>query len=124
MGRRFFWVGLGLALAACRPGAAANVSTAPVRKGAPAKEVKYPSRVHAKRAPATVARPDKPMPLGEAQRYFLKLVNRDREAEGLEPVVWDPIAERAGREHAADMAEHGFTSHHGTDGSVPELRYS
>jgi hypothetical protein len=60
----------------------------------------------------------------EAQRYFLRLVNRDREAEGLEPVVWDSPAEKAGQEHADDMAQHGFTSHWGSDGSVPELRHT
>jgi uncharacterized protein YkwD len=123
--RNRYLLGIVLALTswACRPTAGTVVSSGNARKGT-AKESKYPARVHAKRAPAALARPEKPLSLAEAQRYFLKLVNRDREAEGLEPVAWDPVAERAGREHAADMAEHGFTSHHGTDGSVPELRYS
>ena len=111
-------VGLG-----CRPGTGGGATFGPARKGT-AKETKYPSRIHAKRTPAAIARPNKPLTVPEAQRYFLKLVNRDREAEGLEPVAWDSVAEKAGREHAADMAEHGFTSHHGTDGSVPELRYT
>lgn len=107
----------------CRPGADPNASA---RAPAPdkAKGPKYSPRLHAKHAPKAIARPDKPLTVAEAQRYFLKLVNRDREAEGLEPVAWDPLAEKAGREHAADMAQHGYTSHHGTDGSVPELRYT
>src|SRR5689334_18277312 len=71
------------------------------------KSPKYPARIHAKRAPETIARPEKPLSLGDAQRYFVRLVNRDRQAEGLEPVTWDPVAERAGRVHAVDMAENG-----------------
>src|SRR3954451_11069333 len=52
----------------------------------------YPKRLHKKHEPKPVARPAKPMPIGEAQRYLLKLVNRDRDAEGLEPVAWDDVA--------------------------------
>jgi len=64
------------------------------------------------------------MPLAEARKYFIRLVNRDREREGLEPVVLDTTAQKAAQEHADDMARHGFTAHYGTDGSVPEMRYS
>src|SRR5262245_31729319 len=78
----------------CRPGASEGAATGPAHKGA-SKPKKYPARVHDKRAPAAIARPGQPMGLAEAQRYFLKLVNRDREAEGLEPVVWDAVAEKA-----------------------------
>src|SRR5436190_7298855 len=105
--------------AGCRRAAPEDPSGAAAPKVAK-KSPKYPSRIHAKRAPDPIARPEKPLDLAEAQRFFLRLVNRDREAEGLDPVTWDPVAERAGRVHATDMAEHGFTSHYGTDGSVPE----
>ncbi len=71
-----------------------------------------------------MARPGKPMPLAEARKYFIRLINRDREREGLEPVVLDTTAQKAAQEHAEDMASHGFTAHYGTDGSVPETRYS
>jgi uncharacterized protein YkwD len=114
---------LALAGSGCRHAGSDVASSAPANKAAK-KSPKYPARIHAKKSPEAIARPDKPLDLGEAQRYFLKLVNRDRQAEGLEAVAWDPIAERAGRAHAADMAEHGYTSHFGTDGSVPELRYT
>ncbi len=60
----------------------------------------------------------------EAERYALMLVNRDRAAENLPPVAWDETAARAATRHAADIARHGFTAHFGTDGSVPELRYT
>jgi hypothetical protein len=52
------------------------------------------------------------------------LVNRDRAAAGLAPVVLDEAATRAGQRHAEDMARAGYTAHWGTDGSVPEERYS
>jgi uncharacterized protein YkwD len=85
---------------------------------------KYPPRIHAKHKPEAIPRPGSPMSIGDARRYLLRLVNRDREAEGLEPVVWDGAAEKAGQEHAVDMATHGYTAHWGSDGSVPELRYT
>jgi hypothetical protein len=64
------------------------------------------------------------MSLADARHYLLRLINRDRQAEGLEPVTLDPAAEKAGQEHAGDMAAHGYTAHWGTDGSVPEQRYT
>lgn len=65
-----------------------------------------------------------PMRQREAERYVLALVNRDRKLHGLPPVAWDEIAARAGRAHARDMAANGYTAHLGTDGSVPEQRYT
>jgi len=60
----------------------------------------------------------------EAQQFVLGLVNRDRKAAGLSPVVLDEAASKAGLRHARDMAQKGFTGHVGSDGSVPEQRYS
>ena len=79
----------------------------------------------AQRAPsAKVSAPSGPMNLEQARRYVLALVNRDRADNGLPPVVLDEIATRAGQRHADDMARSGYTAHWGTDGSVPEERYS
>ncbi len=64
------------------------------------------------------------MHLDDARRYVLALVNRDRAAEGLSPVELDTAASQAGQQHVDDMAGHGFTAHWGTDGSVPEQRYT
>ncbi|HEY0465194.1 MAG TPA: CAP domain-containing protein [Polyangiaceae bacterium] len=69
-------------------------------------------------------RPKAPMNLEQARRYVLALVNRDRTEQGLAPVVMDDAANRAGQRHAEDMAHVGFTAHWGSDGSVPEQRYS
>ncbi len=68
--------------------------------------------------------PKGPMTREEAQRYVLYLVNRDRKAQDLPPVRWDDTAAKAGQRQADDMASHGFTAHIGSDGSVPELRYT
>jgi uncharacterized protein YkwD len=76
------------------------------------------------RSAAPVARPSAPVALDEAREYVLSLVNRDRAEHGLNPVEWDDTAAKAGQRHAEDMAKHGFTAHWGTDGSVPEQRYT
>ncbi|HKY35910.1 MAG TPA: CAP domain-containing protein [Polyangiaceae bacterium] len=71
-----------------------------------------------------VTRPNEPAALTEASAYMLTLINRDRQQHGLEPVEHDPVASIAAQRHADDMAMHGFTAHWGTDGSVPEQRYT
>jgi len=76
------------------------------------------------RSQATVPEASGPMNLEQAREYVLGLVNRDRADAGLEPVERDEVAERAAQRHVEDMARHGFTAHWGTDGSVPEQRYS
>lgn len=60
----------------------------------------------------------------DAQRFVLGLVNRDRKASGLGPVVLDEAASKGGLRHARDMAKNGFTGHIGSDGSTPEQRYT
>jgi len=75
-------------------------------------------------APAVVARPSGPAHIDEATGYMLTLINRDRQAAGLEPVSLDPVASVGAERHARDMARHGFTAHWGSDGSVPEQRYT
>lgn len=55
---------------------------------------------------------------------MLGLINRDRTAAGLSEVELDPIASGGAERHARDMAQRGFTAHWGSDGSVPEERYT
>ncbi len=56
---------------------------------------------------------------------MVELINGDRASLGLGPVTLDQgAASRAGQRHADDMAAHGYTGHFGTDGSVPEQRYT
>jgi hypothetical protein len=56
---------------------------------------------------------------------MVRLINRDRASAGLSPVTLDEgPATRAGQAHAQDMATHGYLGHWGTDGSVPEQRFT
>jgi hypothetical protein len=55
---------------------------------------------------------------------MLELVNWDRRNAGLSPVELDEVATRAGQRHVEDMATHGYSAHWGSDGSVPEQRYT
>jgi hypothetical protein len=54
----------------------------------------------------------------------LALINHDRQVAGVPPVAWDDRAAKAAYGHVTDMAENGYTAHWGTDGSVPEDRYT
>lgn len=76
------------------------------------------------RGSAPIVRPDHPLKLEEAREYVIALVNRDRAEAGLPPVERDEIAERAAQAHVDDMAAVGYTAHWGSDGSVPEERYT
>lgn len=71
-----------------------------------------------------ILRPSGRLTLRQAGEYVVRLVNHDRAAAGLGPVEWDDTAARSGQGHAEDMASHGYTAHWGTDGSVPEQRYT
>jgi uncharacterized protein YkwD len=79
-------------------------------------------------APGHVADPPPPgafLTISQARKYMLKLINRDRASEGLPPVELDEgPPTRAGQVHAEDMAKHGYLGHWGTDGSVPEQRFT
>src|SRR5438105_3504909 len=79
---------------------------------------------HGLQAPRAVPRPTAPAANDEATDYLLTLINRDRDAAGLSPVQLDPVASVGAKRHARDMAKHGFTAHWGSDGSVPEQRYT
>jgi uncharacterized protein YkwD len=107
---------IALGLAGCAGGRLADVA------GSPASATEAAALDVA--SDARVDRPLRRMRRDEAERYALLLINRDRAAANLPPVVWDETASRAATRHAADIVRHGFTAHIGTDGSVPELRYT
>lgn len=75
-------------------------------------------------APQTASGSKGLLTLAQAEQHILELINRDREAQGLSGLRWDATAAQAGKVHAQDMARKGFTSHWGSDGSNPELRYT
>jgi uncharacterized protein YkwD len=61
----------------------------------------------------------------DAAVIMLAMINDSRKAAGLTAVALDEDAGfRAALRHARDMASNGFLGHWGTDGSVPEQRYS
>jgi uncharacterized protein YkwD len=69
--------------------------------------------------------PRRGLTVADARRYMVDLINRDRASIGLAPVVFDDgSATRAGQAHAEDMATKGYLGHWGTDGSVPEQRFT
>jgi uncharacterized protein YkwD len=101
------------------PGPTGGASKA-APSGYAASETALPSPRAAVEAPVGTT-----MTLAEARRYMLKLINRDRASAGLAPVELDEGAPtRAGQAHAEDMARNGYLGHWGTDGSVPEERYT
>jgi uncharacterized protein YkwD len=65
-----------------------------------------------------------PFQIDRLQNKLLELINQDRSAAGLTPVVWDEIAAEAGQRHAEEMAELGYLSHWNFDGYGPDYRYS
>ncbi len=81
-------------------------------------------------APSAVTSAAAPPPSGklsiaDARRYMLRLINRDRATMGLPPVQLDEgPAQKAGQAHAEDMARNGYLGHWGSDGSVPEQRFT
>lgn len=77
-----------------------------------------------KPADAPVQRPKGKLDLAAARHYVVELVNHDRARHGLDPVELDDVASVAGQDHTEDMVRHGYKGHWGTDGSVPEERYT
>jgi uncharacterized protein YkwD len=47
----------------------------------------------------------------QVERDIFELVNRDRSAAGLAPLVWDDAAGRAARLHSEEMRDSGFVGH-------------
>jgi uncharacterized protein YkwD len=64
------------------------------------------------------------MPLTDARQYMLDLINRDRKANGLNPVVLDQTATEAGQQHAEEMARMCYLSHWDQMGRLPDQRYT
>jgi uncharacterized protein YkwD len=61
--------------------------------------------------------------MSELRAYALELVNRERQARGLAPLVSDPIADRAAQFHAQDMLRRRYYDHLTPEGLQPRQRY-
>jgi uncharacterized protein YkwD len=73
---------------------------------------------------ATAGEAETILSLDQAREYMLTLINRDRAAHGLSPVILDRIASQAGQIQSADMALNNYLGHYGTDGKKPWQRYT
>lgn len=62
--------------------------------------------------------------IAEVEKAVLDLINRDRTAQGLKPVVWDQVAADAARAHAQEEADYGYISHWTMEGVKPQQRYT
>ena len=58
------------------------------------------------------------------QAQLLNMINEERSANGVSPVLVDELANRVAMSHALDMVEKNFASHWGSDGLKPYHRYS
>ncbi len=115
-------------LAACGPAASTPLSAAPTASVQdPEKAAPHPALASS----AAVSDGDREPAVGErldlaaARRYLVRRVNADRSKFQLPPVLLDDgPATIAAQRHAEDLCRHGFLGHWGSDGSVPEQRYS
>jgi uncharacterized protein YkwD len=62
-------------------------------------------------------------PLPEARAFALTLANRDRAANGLPPLVEDPLLAEAAQRHAQDMLERNYFDHVSPEGTSPSDRF-
>lgn len=115
-----------LALAACRPAQPTAPPGAPpsAASAGSAQPAQPATSATAPLPDAPVARPTHLLTRKEAEAYGLALVNQDRARAGKPPLTWDATAAAAAERHVRDMARGGFTAHWGSDGSVPEQRYT
>ena len=56
------------------------------------------------------------------EQRVLQLINQERAAKGLRPLVWDATLSRAARMHSENMANRGFFNHVSPDGHTASDR--
>lgn len=59
------------------------------------------------------------LPADPLAQEILQVINAEREAAGLEPLVWSDQLARSAQHHTDDMATYWFTGHYGSNGSRP-----
>jgi len=65
---------------------------------------------------------NQPRPLPELQTFALELINRDRQLNGLPPLVEDPLLAQAAQAHAEDMMQRNYYDHVTPEGKTPTDR--
>jgi uncharacterized protein YkwD len=62
--------------------------------------------------------------LTQAREYMVSLINRDRAANHLPPVILDTVGTEAAQKHTNEMSARGYVSHWNVNGCKPEARYT
>jgi len=62
--------------------------------------------------------------LPEVRQFALSLVNRDRQINGLPPLVEDPLMSQASQNHSQDMLTRKYYSHITPEGKTPTDRFA
>ncbi|MEP0894365.1 MULTISPECIES: CAP domain-containing protein [Leptolyngbya] len=65
-----------------------------------------------------------PRKLPELRAFALKLINRDRQINGLSPLVEDPLLAQAAQLHAEDMKTRNYYNHVTPEGKTPTDRFA
>lgn len=95
-----------------------NLSTILNQNGTDQQVIQEPSH-----SPSTLSHSSIPQSLAEMRAYALQLVNRDRAAQGLPPLVADPLLDQVAQEHAQDMLQRGYFDHSSPEGQTPKQRF-
>ena len=66
--------------------------------------------------------PEKNLSLKEIEQIAFKLINEQRAAQNLPPVMWDNDVAKIARMHSENMAKNNFFSHKGLDGFMVNNR--
>lgn len=72
----------------------------------------------------TVWTANNPRSLPELQAFALELINRDRQLNGLAPLVEDPLLAQTAQRHAEDMKTRNYYAHVTPEGSTPTDRFA
>lgn len=62
--------------------------------------------------------------LAEVRQFALKLVNRDRQLNGLVPLVEDPLLSQTAQGHSQDMMTRNYYAHDTPEGKTPSDRFA
>lgn len=61
--------------------------------------------------------------LPELKAFALKLINRDRQLNGLTPLIEDPLLSQSAQRHAEDMKARNYYAHLTPEGKTPTDRF-
>ena len=74
-------------------------------------------------APGPMQKPQPAMSPERLEKAIHALINRERGAQGLEPLAWDGPLAAVARGHSRDMAKRSYFSHDSPEGDTFQTRY-